>query len=233
MQNKLLTIFSAAVLSSIYITGYASGYYSSVTVHHGAPGYYSSLSRPESGYYSHPELHHYVIAMNAPAYMGYVTHHTTYYTHTHARPYYTTHSSPTHVWVSTKTGTPLPDHAIVGGQEPKTKQALYVCRADYLGGTHPGKLEHGKCTFTYHGNEIRTDHYQLLISEHPLRWLPASYGAIPPHAIKAGKDKGAPLYICQANYHDGLIPGKVVGEYCHIGYEGRVINVPYYQVLVS
>lgn len=137
------------------------------------------------------------------------------------------------LWVNTATGTKLPHHTIVGGEQPGDKSPLYICRAEYLGGTHPGKLEQGKCNFTYHGNEIRTDRYQVLVSESPLRWKAASFGNVPPHSIVGGRDHGNPLYICQANYQNGRIPGKLIGETCHIGYQGQVIAMSKYHVLVA
>jgi MFS family permease len=46
-------------------------------------------------------------------------------------------------------------------------------------------------------------------------WAPASNGSIPPGAHAFGYEapdpaKGAPLFVCRANYQGGLHPGKVV-----------------------
>lgn len=231
MQNKLITVLSCVFLCTFFMVAHAGTYYSSGSLNHSASVH--SSSTPGSGYYSsitRPQGQHYSVGMNIPTYMGYMANQSdNYYLYARAHQ----HAYPQHLWVNAFTGSPLPNHTIIGGEQPGTKRILYICRANYLGGVHPGKLHSGKCTFTYHGNEIRTNRYQLLVSNHPMHWSPASFGRIPPNSILAGNDSGNPLYICQANYQDGRLPGKVIGEDCHIGYEGRVIAVPHYQVLVS
>lgn len=233
MRNKLITVLSSVSLCVLSMAAHASGFYSSGSQSSQLSGYYSSMNSSHDGYYSsidRPQSQHFSVAMNIPAYMGYrANQNDQYIVYARARK----HAYRQLLWVNAATGSPVPSHTLIGGEQPGTKQVLYICRANYLGGMHPGKLQKGKCTFTYHGNEIRTNHYQLLVSNKPARWSPASFGKIPPHSILGGNDSGKPLYICQANYQDGRLPGKVIGEDCHIGYEGRVIAIPHYQVLVS
>lgn len=239
MQNKLTVAFLTSFLTLFCLlvtagAAYAGNYYSfSYSYSHfpSRAGYYSGSN---FGYYGGGAIYrqYYAVPMHIPVYVAYMAnHHDVYPVYAHNNPHRSVNRQ--HLWVNASTGSPIPDHAVVGGKEPISKQTLYVCRAPYLGGTHPGKLQNGKCTFTYHGNEIRTDRYQLLVSKRPMRWSPASFGKIPAHSILAGRDNGKPLYICQAKYQDGQLPGKVIGEDCHIGYEGRVIAVPHYQVLVA
>jgi len=52
--------------------------------------------------------------------------------------------------------TPLP----VGKERSRT---LYVCRARYKGGIHPGKLVGQNCNFGYGGREILRPNYQVLM----------------------------------------------------------------------
>ena len=135
-------------------------------------------------------------------------------------------------WVDIMDGEPVPEGTVTGGGEPGINSVLYVCRAYYHGGQHPGKVVSGRCNITWGGEEIPMTRYQVLVSFAPLNWLPASYGRLPPNAIPGGYEQGRPLYICQAEYHGSMHPGKVVGHMCNIGWGGKEIPIPYYNVLV-
>ena len=56
---------------------------------------------------------------------------------------------------------------------------------------------------------------------------------LPPRAVVGGYERGAPLFICHAEYNNGMHPGKVVGSNCNISWGGREIPMARYQVLVS
>ena len=43
-------------------------------------------------------------------------------------------------WVDMSEGEPLPPNAVVGGNQPYPAATLYICRANYRGGLHPGKF---------------------------------------------------------------------------------------------
>ncbi len=66
-------------------------------------------------------------------------------------------------WVSASFGQ-IPPGAIVGGRE-STGQKLYICRATYNGGVHPGKIrvEFRGCNIGYGGREVTVNQYQVLI----------------------------------------------------------------------
>ena len=66
-----------------------------------------------------------------------------------------------------------------------------------------------------------------------VQWLPASNGEFPTGAVTGGEEKGRQIYICKAQYKTGYYPGKIIGKYCNISWQGREITVPNYQVLVS
>jgi len=136
-------------------------------------------------------------------------------------------------WVRMHTGDRLPHHAVVGGNQPNPPATLFVCRANYRGGVHPGKLFNGRCNIGWGGNEISLSQYEVLVSRKSVGWVSASFGAIPPHAIQGGYQHDGPLYICQANYNGGIHSGKVVGQNCNFGWGGKEISVPYYKVLVK
>jgi len=135
-------------------------------------------------------------------------------------------------WISMRIGAPIPSNAVVSGGQSRPPATLFVCRAPFRGGLHPGKLYHGKCNIGWGGNEISLSHYEVLISRAPLRWLPANHGRIPPGAIEGGYQQNGPLFICQADYNGGRHSGKIVGQNCNFGWDGNEISIPYYNVLV-
>jgi hypothetical protein len=136
-------------------------------------------------------------------------------------------------WVEMSQGDPMPGHAVIGGSQPDPEATLFVCRANYHGGVHPGKLFEGRCNIGWGGREISIDHYQVLVSRVPLAWVSASFGDIPHHAIEGGYQHDGPLYICQARLHGGIHVGKLYGENCNVAWGGREVLVPHYNVLVK
>lgn len=136
-------------------------------------------------------------------------------------------------WIRMHTGDRLPHHAVISGSQPNPPATLFVCRANYRGGVHPGKLFQGRCNIGWGGSEVTLSQYEVLVSRKSVGWASASYGAIPRHAIQGGYQHDGPLYICQANYNGGIHSGKIVGQNCNFGWGGREISVPYYKVLVK
>lgn len=134
-------------------------------------------------------------------------------------------------WVTTQYGNPVPYKAVAGGFQPCPPATLYVCRAFYNGGMHPGKLYQGHCNIGWGGREIVLDHYQVLTSYSSLHWVRTGYGDIPPGAVQGGYQHDGPLYICRTKYQGGLHIGKVIKENCNIGWGGREITIPIYDVL--
>ncbi len=66
------------------------------------------------------------------------------------------------------------------------------------------------------------------------RWVDvAANQPIPPRAVVGGYERGAPLFICHAEYLNGMHPGKIVGGNCNISYNGSEMPMTRYQVLVS
>ncbi|RDI42454.1 DUF3421 domain-containing protein [Aquicella lusitana] len=220
-------------------TAYADNYYSSSSQMPNE-GYYSSQSANDGDWYSsntererthpHTKSHHGIsISVNVPSLNGRVIagREGTYFVPAHAR---RQHNRTPH-WIDMMSGMPAPEDAVIGGIEPQN--TLYVCRGNYRGGIHPGKVVAGKCNISWGGDEISLSRYQILVSRSRLSWVSASHGYIPANAIQGGNEHGAPLYICQANYRGSMHPGKVVGQMCNIGWGGREIAIPYYNVLVS
>lgn len=112
---------------------------------------------------------------------------------------------------------------------------LYVCRASYNGGVHPGKVVAGSCNIGWGGKEIVLHSFEVL-STNALRepgiW---TSGIVPGHSYySAGHEaNGTSLYICRASYRGGLHPGKVVAGKCNFGWGGNEIALPAFEVLTT
>lgn len=64
---------------------------------------------------------------------------------------------------TTASGGHVPDGAMIAGREANG-QVLFICRAQYRGGVHPGKIraEFGGCNIPWGGREIVVREYQVL-----------------------------------------------------------------------
>ena len=65
-------------------------------------------------------------------------------------------------WVKARNGE-IPANAVIGGEE--NGQPLYIARAMYKGGIHPGKIGKGwkGCNISYGGLEIESKEYEILV----------------------------------------------------------------------
>lgn len=70
-------------------------------------------------------------------------------------------SSP--AWVAASNGK-IPSGSLVGGNEANGEK-LYVCRANYKGGVHPGKVRKafGACNIGWGGKEVAVNPYEVLV----------------------------------------------------------------------
>jgi hypothetical protein len=135
-------------------------------------------------------------------------------------------------WVNASNGT-IPDGAWMGGRE-QGGEPLYICRAAYQGGVHPGKVRPGLrgCNIGWGGAEITVNSYQVLMPAPSLQlqWHTAQESSL----LQVGREpNGAPLYVCHAAYEGGVHLGKVrpgLGG-CNIGWGGQEVTVRHYAVL--
>lgn len=134
-------------------------------------------------------------------------------------------------WFAASNGQILPGTFVAGSEKGRP---LYLCRANYGNGTHPGKIVGNYCNISWGGWEVFTPNYEVLTAPRSVRlvWIAASNGRVPPGAMVGGNEKGQSLYVCRAAYQDGLHPGKVIGRNCNIGWGGREALRPNYEVLV-
>ena len=116
----------------------------------------------------------------------------------------------------------VPPGGYVGGSEQGRR--LYVCRAAYQSGTHPGKLVGSNCNIGWGGREIVLPNYEILIDSGSFRWVRG--GSVPSNAVVGGTEPGRTLYVCRASYNGGTHPGKWIAGRCNIGWGGREIGLP-------
>ncbi|KAJ2617454.1 hypothetical protein H4S08_000296 [Coemansia sp. RSA 1365] len=109
----------------------------------------------------------------------------------------------------------IPPNAVQGGLE-KDGSPLFVARAIYKGGLHPGKaaqhIQDGGCSIGWGHEEINVREYQILCGDaSQLRWVKQE-GALSIQGIKlvdAGhEESGKPLYIAKALYEGSQQLGK-------------------------
>lgn len=130
----------------------------------------------------------------------------------------------------------IPSNAVIGGVE--NNEQLAICRCEYKGGTHPGKVKGSGCNIGWGGVERIVGTFEILVNTgiSELDWLKVN-GTLPEYAIKGGEDKGVPLYIGRSFHENGTHPGKILkvgGNYiCNIGYKAKEITFSTYEVLVE
>lgn len=132
-------------------------------------------------------------------------------------------------WIRVESGQPLPSNAILGGVELSGQNngaALYVCRAEYNGGVHPGKLISGFCNIGFAGQETVLSNYQVATGKGS--WAKPRNGYA--QALIGGQEASRALYVCRANFREylqsasinhGRHPGKIVDGRCNFGFGGE------------
>lgn len=130
--------------------------------------------------------------------------------------------------------------AVVFGQEGGFP--LYACRGRHADGLHLGRRrsDFDACHVGYGGQEVSLHAHDLLV----VGWREAASGAVPAHALDAGQSLEetssgalgqATLYACRAAHMGGVHPGQLRadGGGCMIGFGGRSVTVPRYEVLLA
>ncbi len=137
-------------------------------------------------------------------------------------------------WVNAANGS-IPGGTEQAGHEANG-QALFLCRASFQNGVHPGKIRYGfsGCNIGYGGKEYTVNTYQVWVGHIP--WFGQfSSGQLPPNLAPAGREaNGQPLGACRAEFNGGDHPGKIRPGFsgCNIGYGGREYTAPNYDVMV-
>lgn len=126
----------------------------------------------------------------------------------------------------------IPSNVVIGGEE--NGQKLPVCRCEYQGGTHPGKVTSNMCHIGYGGKEIYLKTFEVLVNggATDINWEKVSRNTLPKSAFVGGKENGKPLYVGKAAYSPngrnlGTHPGKIFTSnntlICNFGYGGKEI----------
>ncbi len=112
---------------------------------------------------------------------------------------------------------------------------LFVCRAAYQGGIHPGQAKAGEsgCSFGFGGKRIVATTYDVLQTAPWLTWSRATARNLPDTSIVIGNEGGEMFYACRAADRDGLHPGKIKRNAagCSIVSEGREAILDRFEVL--
>jgi hypothetical protein len=146
-------------------------------------------------------------------------------------------TNPKYRWVPAKGGH-IPKRAVKGGYEKGGKPGLFICRAKFKNGTHPGKVRpaFGGCNIGWGGKEHTVQKYSVLVVSP--KWKNAKGGSIPKGAFKGGNEHPPgkqTLYVCHAKHKGGWHPGKVRPAFrgCNIGWGGKEHTKGKYQVLLT
>lgn len=126
----------------------------------------------------------------------------------------------------------IPVDVVMGGEE--NGQNLPVCRCEYQGGTHPGKVVKNMCHIGWGGKEVYLKIFDLLVHNGAtdISWEKVSNNKLPDNAFVGGSENGKPLYVGKAMYslsgrNMGTHPGKIFTSnntlICNFGYGGKEI----------
>ncbi|KAJ1852430.1 hypothetical protein LPJ73_002831 [Coemansia sp. RSA 2703] len=124
-------------------------------------------------------------------------------------------------WVSASNGN-IPPQAVQGGVE-KDGTPLFVARAMYKGGLHPGKagphIQDGGCAIGWGHKEVNVSEYQVLCGDaSQLRWVNQNKELVIQgfKPVDAGHEEtGEPLYIAKTLYEGSQQLGKCAPHIKH------------------
>lgn len=142
----------------------------------------------------------------------------------------------TATWVATSAHAPLPDGAILAGNDTDGSP-IYVGRAHHAGDQVPAKILPSKQVgyIPFSGQEIPVHQYEVLCNGN-VSWIPSSHGAVPPGAVNAGRTSGGePLYVGRVHYQGSLTPGKIHPSHgsLYIPFGGQEVTIKDYEILVE
>lgn len=112
---------------------------------------------------------------------------------------------------------------------------LFIIRANFKGGIHPGKLAYGFGAYIpWGGKEYLCREFEVYVG--PVKWLRVRGNAIPPGALQAGEEAdGKKLYVARARFPNGVFVGKAgahLRKGASISYQNKEWDIEDYEVLV-
>lgn len=153
----------------------------------------------------------------------------------------------------------IPANRINAGLTGETD--VYICHAKFRNlGVHPGTLTPKGCLVSYGGVAYIEKAYQVLTGTGTISWKspnalmqwinpPMPFDGLGPIIsrdlpnenvqtapsdtvpIIGGHEKGHALYVCRTIVNNEMHVGKVVSGNCNVGFQGRELRQPQYQVL--
>ncbi|XP_073833197.1 uncharacterized protein [Musca autumnalis] len=145
----------------------------------------------------------------------------------HSKPHYEVLKGPGYSWVKCAYGQ-MPPNAVMTGHS-SDGEAMYVGRADHRGSLCVGKVHPSHCCLyiPYGGQEIRLDHYEILIRLLPHAWMSSSLEYAPANAVVAGCDSdGSAIYVARAEHNGQMLPAKFIPHRreAYVASEGKQIR---------
>jgi hypothetical protein len=109
-----------------------------------------------------------------------------------------------------------------------------VCRVQYQGGLHAGRVVGTNCDIGYGGREMPLPGGQVLNAIAPVAWFQSGpNGSIPGTPVVAGLAGGERMVVCRAAGSKGMLAGKVVAGRCNIASDGKESAEAQFQVLAT
>jgi len=134
---------------------------------------------------------------------------------------------------------PIACRPVEGGLD-SPGQPLFVIRAQYEGGLHPGKYNRSleSCYFAYGGREVSSESFEILEDNGDYVWFPCNnINDIPyDRAVPIGNEAdGKVLYaargVISGNFHIGKV-GRHIGGGASIGFFGKELFISPFEVLI-
>ncbi len=142
------------------------------------------------------------------------------------------------IWAAAGAQPPQGSQVLMGGfASGQPGGPLPVCRAAHQNGVHPGKFWQGRCYIGWGGQEVAAEKFEMLFFRPApnlgqVSWVNAG-GPTPPNAVVGGQEPGRQLGVCRTLAPNGWHPGKLIDGRCSIGFDGREVMAPQYQLLVQ
>lgn len=139
-------------------------------------------------------------------------------------------------WVNTSAHAPLPDGAIVAGNDVDGSP-IYVGRGFYNGDQLPAKVlpSQNVAYVSWNGQEVPLYTYEILCNGN-VQWVPSGSGSVHHNAVPGGVTaSGETLYIGRAWHAGSLTPGKIHPSHgnLYIPFGGMEIAHGTYEILVE
>ncbi len=118
--------------------------------------------------------------------------------------------------------------------------SLGICRCEYQGAKHSGKIVDRKCNFGKNGKEIVKAEYEVLTNPANIRtkWVKPKGVTIPEGAVVSGEVQNRKLYVGRVKLKEGSVhPGKVTmtgnNLMIYYGYGGRELSSRNFEILTQ